>query len=44
MRSLKAHNEREAQPLADLLDTLVPRLMSGELRMLEADVIAGRAT
>ena len=33
MRSLIAHNEREARTLAELRDTLLPKLISGEIRV-----------
>jgi len=38
-----AGNEREARSLAALRDTLLPRLISGELRVADAERIVGRS-
>ena len=37
-----AENERQSRTLAALLDTLLPKLMSGELRVGEAEAFIGR--
>ena len=37
-------NERESRTLAALRDTLLPKLISGELRVSDADRIVGRAS
>jgi type I restriction enzyme, S subunit len=34
-------NEQQAQSFATLRDTLLPRLISGQLRMPQAEVLAG---
>ncbi len=36
-----AHNDRESRTLADLRDTLLPKLISGELRVPEAEAAVG---
>jgi type I restriction enzyme S subunit len=36
-------NTREAQSLATLRDTLLPKLISGELRVEDAERFAGRS-
>lgn len=40
---LASHRERENETLAELRDTLLPRLMSGELQVREAEDIVGDA-
>jgi len=35
IKSLRKHNEQESRRLAELRDTLLPRLMSGELKVDE---------
>ena len=37
------HLERESRTLAALRDTLLPKLISGELRIKDAERIVGRA-
>ena len=39
----KVMNDRRARTLATLRDTLLPRLISGQLRLPEADVISAAA-
>jgi type I restriction enzyme S subunit len=43
MRSLIAHNERESRTLVDQRDSLLPKLMSGEVRVRAMERIVGRA-
>jgi type I restriction enzyme S subunit len=38
-----AQNERESRTLAALRDALLPKLISGELRVPDAERIVGRA-
>jgi type I restriction enzyme S subunit len=38
-----AENERESRSLAQLRDTLLPKLISGELRVADAERIVGAA-
>lgn len=38
-----AHNERESRTLAELRDTLLPKLISGELRVRDAEAAVDRA-
>jgi type I restriction enzyme S subunit len=40
MRSLIAQNEQECRTLADLRDTLLPKLMSGEVRVTDIEAVA----
>ena len=39
----KDRSELQAQTLASLRDTLLPRLISGQLRLPEAEVLAAEA-
>ncbi len=43
MRERIAHNERESRTLAAIRDVLLPKLMSGEVRVGEAERVAGGA-
>ena len=43
MRDLIAQNERESRTLAALRDTLLPKLMRGEVRVSDADQSVERA-
>jgi type I restriction enzyme S subunit len=43
MLAMMAHNERESRTLAALRDTLLPKLISGELRIEDAEKFIGRA-
>ena len=44
MPSLKQRREGESQSLAELRDTLLPRLMSGEIRVRDAEKVVEDVT